>query len=192
MNPRVLTNKWSRPIFEASRNDLPPEEAETVGFLNRLWKAISDVQFGDTPAWRAEPDDAHSPHSRPHPSCGLSARLGPGRLRSLRRSRASRAQKLGRDLSPARELLRSMTCSRSPLLRFLDTRGLGEADYDPAGYIPWCEGQSHLLLTVMQVADPVQDAVLRVLRQARRRHPDWPLVVAQTGLHRYPASTHGR
>src|ERR1700692_4590110 len=35
-----------------------------------------------------------------------------------------------------------------PLLRFLDTRGLGEADYDPARDIAWCEGQSHLLLVV--------------------------------------------
>src|SRR5258707_235718 len=75
-----------------------------------------------------------------------------------------------------------------PLLRFLDTRGLGEADYDPANDIAWCEGQSHLLLMVMQVADPAQHAVLRVLQQARRRHPDWPVIVAQTGLHRlYPA-----
>jgi hypothetical protein len=29
----------------------------------------------------------------------------------------------------------------------------------------------------MQVADPVQHGVLHV-------HPDWPVVVAQTGLHR--------
>ena len=76
----------------------------------------------------------------------------------------------------------------APLLRFLDTRGLGEANYDPANDMSWCEEQSHLLLVVMQVADPVQDVVLQALQQARRRHPEWPVVVAQTGLHRlYPA-----
>src|SRR6202165_6342139 len=75
----------------------------------------------------------------------------------------------------------------APLLRFLDTRGLGEADYDPAKDIAWCEKQSHLLLVVMQVSDPVQHTVMHALPQARRRHPDWPVVVAQTGLHRlYP------
>ena len=63
-----------------------------------------------------------------------------------------------------------------PLLRFLDTRGLGEPDYDPANDIAWCEGQSHLLLIVMQVADPAQHTVLRVLREARHRHPDWPVI----------------
>jgi uncharacterized protein (DUF697 family) len=76
----------------------------------------------------------------------------------------------------------------APLLRFLDTRGLGEAGYDPAGDIAWCEEQSHLLLVVMQVSDPLQHDVLHALQQARRRHPEWPVVVAQTGLHRlYPA-----
>src|SRR5215472_949783 len=76
----------------------------------------------------------------------------------------------------------------APLLRFLDTRGLGEAGYDPANDMSWCEEQSHLVLVVMQVSDPDQHVVLQALQQARRRHPEWPVVVAQTGLHRlYPA-----
>src|SRR5215813_5867731 len=54
----------------------------------------------------------------------------------------------------------------APLLRFLDTRGLGEAHYDPATDISWCEDQSHLMLVVMQVSDPVQHSVLQVLRKA--------------------------
>src|SRR5262245_22446148 len=75
----------------------------------------------------------------------------------------------------------------APLLRFLDTRGLGEAGYDPAKDMSWSEEQSHLVLVVMQVSDPAQDVVLQALRAARREHPDWPVVVAQTGLHRlYP------
>jgi 50S ribosome-binding GTPase len=78
--------------------------------------------------------------------------------------------------------------SEAPLLRFLDTRGLGEAGYDPASDISWCEDQSHLVVVVMQVSDPVQQIVLQAVQQARRRHPEWPLVVVQSGLHRlYPA-----
>src|SRR5262249_22473718 len=50
--------------------------------------------------------------------------------------------------------------------------------------------QSHLVLVVMQVSDPDQRVVLHALHQARRRHPEWPVVVAQTGLHRlYPTGT---
>ena len=71
----------------------------------------------------------------------------------------------------------------APIIRFLDTRGLGEAGYDPAADIAFCEGRAHLILAVAKAMDAEQHAVLEVLRQARRGHPDWPIVVAQTSLH---------
>jgi uncharacterized protein (DUF697 family) len=71
----------------------------------------------------------------------------------------------------------------APIIRFLDTRGLGEAGYDPAADIAFCEGRAHLIVAVVKALDAEQHAVLDVLRQARRRHPDWPVVVAQTSLH---------
>ena len=71
-----------------------------------------------------------------------------------------------------------------PLLRFLDTRGLGDvAAYDPAEDIAFAEAQAHLVLAVVRAEDMAIDPVLDVLRAARRRHPDWPLIVAQTRLH---------
>lgn len=75
----------------------------------------------------------------------------------------------------------------NPLVRFLDTRGLGERDYDPAEDIRYCESRAHLVLAVMKVADQDQRSVREVLMAVRRRHPDWPVLVAQTGLHElYP------
>lgn len=71
----------------------------------------------------------------------------------------------------------------APIIRFLDTRGLGEAGYDPAADIAFCEGRAHLMLAVVKALDSEQHAVIDVISQARRRHPDWPLVVAQTSLH---------
>ena len=71
----------------------------------------------------------------------------------------------------------------APIIRFLDTRGLGEAGYDPAADIAFCAGRAHLMLAVVKALDSEQHAVLDVISQARRRHPDWPLVVAQTSLH---------
>jgi len=71
----------------------------------------------------------------------------------------------------------------APVLRFLDTRGLGEVGYDPAEDIAVSEASAHLVLAVMRAMDPDQDAVHDVLRRVRARHPDWPLVVAQTSLH---------
>ena len=81
-----------------------------------------------------------------------------------------------------------------PLIRFLDTRGLGEARYDPTADIAVCEGQAHLLLVVMKALDQEQSAVLDVVRTVRSRRPDWPVLVAQTTLHDAyaPATDHPR
>jgi len=77
--------------------------------------------------------------------------------------------------------------AQAPILRFLDTRGLGEVNYDPAADISFCEGRSHLILAVMKALDLEQSAVLDIVRAVRRRHPEWPVVVAQTTLHEaYP------
>jgi uncharacterized protein (DUF697 family) len=76
----------------------------------------------------------------------------------------------------------------APIIRFLDTRGLGEVSYDPGEDIRFCEGRSHLILAVVKALDLEQQVVLDVIRAARMRHPDWPLVVAQTSLHEAYAS----
>lgn len=71
----------------------------------------------------------------------------------------------------------------APIIRFLDTRGLGEAAYDPSADIAFCEGRAHLILAVVKALDAEQRAVVDVVRAARARHPEWPVVVAQTTLH---------
>lgn len=77
--------------------------------------------------------------------------------------------------------------AEAPVIRFLDTRGLGEAGYDPAEDIAASEGRAQLILVVMKALDHDQDVVLAVIETARRKHPDWPIVVAQTSLHEaYP------
>jgi len=73
--------------------------------------------------------------------------------------------------------------ARAPVLGFLDTRGLGEVAYDPAEDIALCETRAHLVITVVRVTETRPRAVLDVLHGIRRRHPEWPIIVAQTCLH---------
>ncbi len=79
--------------------------------------------------------------------------------------------------------------SDAPVIRFLDTRGLGEAAYDHHADIEVAEAQAQLLLVVMKATDAAQDAVLDVVAAVRARKPDWPILVAQTCLHE--AYAHG-
>ncbi|QDU89550.1 hypothetical protein Pla175_29420 [Pirellulimonas nuda] len=73
------------------------------------------------------------------------------------------------------------------LIRFLDTRGLGEVNYDPTEDLAWLAEQSHLMIVVMKALDPAQKTVLESLEKVRQRQPRTPLVVAQTCLHEgYP------
>lgn len=78
--------------------------------------------------------------------------------------------------------------AQAPIIRFLDTRGVGEVGYVPDADIAFCEERAHLILGVMKAADMEQRAMIDVITAARRKHPDWPIVIAQTNLHElYPS-----
>jgi len=75
-----------------------------------------------------------------------------------------------------------------PLIRFLDTRGIGEVNYDPTDDIQQFENESHLLMVVVKAMDHAQKSVLEPLNRIRKTHPSWPVIVIQTCLHEgYPA-----
>jgi uncharacterized protein (DUF697 family) len=67
---------------------------------------------------------------------------------------------------------------------------LGEIAYQPDEDLRECESRSHLVVAVMKVADLEQAAVFEVLRSIRGRHPDWPVLVVQTGMHELYPSGH--
>lgn len=72
-------------------------------------------------------------------------------------------------------------------VRFLDTKGLGEAEYDPQEDIDWCQQRAHLLMVVVKAMDHELDAVHHALKTLRDTHPEWPVLVIQTCLHEgYP------
>lgn len=80
--------------------------------------------------------------------------------------------------------------SEECLIRFLDTRGLGEPHYDPAEDLAYSTAQAHGILVVMRACDPGQDIVRSVLAKARLENPQWPVVLVQTSLHEgYPSRT---
>jgi uncharacterized protein (DUF697 family) len=75
----------------------------------------------------------------------------------------------------------------APVIRFLDSSGLGETGYDPTEDLAELESRAHVVVVVARAMDSAQGDVLRVLHAVRERHPDWALVVAQTWLHEgYP------
>ena len=74
----------------------------------------------------------------------------------------------------------------APLMRFLDTRGLGEAAYDPAEDLRQCRDRSHALWVVARLDDPVQGEVAAALKAIRRAEPRMPAQLILTGADLIP------
>jgi uncharacterized protein (DUF697 family) len=70
-----------------------------------------------------------------------------------------------------------------PVIRFLDSSGLGEVGYDPSEDLAELEHRAHVVLAVTRAMDSQYEQVLEVLRAVRRRNPHWAIVLAQTRLH---------
>lgn len=126
----------------------------------------------------------------PLPVLWLLGKTQAGKTSIIRALTGNETAEIGNGFQPCTRHSRFYDCpGEMPVVRFLDTRGLGEVAYDPSDDIHYCESQAHLLLAVMKVADMQQEAVFEVLRTIRLRHPEWPLLIVQTGLHElYPTN----
>src|ERR1700690_2189933 len=125
-----------------------------MGLLDRLWKAISEVLFGETDGSGASTEDARKRAQAIAPVVWLLGKTGAGKTAIVAALTGDPRAVVGQGFEPCTRTAAFYDVPReAPLLRFLDTRGLGEADYDPVKDVAWSEGQSHLVLVAMQVAD---------------------------------------
>ncbi len=69
-----------------------------------------------------------------------------------------------------------------PIFRFLDTRGLGEADYDAQADIQEIAHSSNALVVVMKVDEPEQSSVLTALKQIKYSKQIKHLLLVQTAI----------
>lgn len=125
---------------------------------------------------------------QPLPVVWLLGKAQAGKTSIIRALTGSETAEIGNGFQPCTRTAQFYDFpAEAPVVRFLDTRGLGEVAYDPSEDIRYCESQAHLVLGVMKVADIRQDQIFSVLRTIRRRHSEWPVLIAQTGLHElYP------
>lgn len=76
-----------------------------------------------------------------------------------------------------------------PLAVFLDTRGLGEASYDPQEDLTAFQDEAQMLVVVVKAMDMALERIIAALEQIVRAKRNWPIIVAQTTLHEgYPPS----
>lgn len=81
--------------------------------------------------------------------------------------------------------------SEQPIVRFLDTRGLGEVGYDPTDDLKLFDASTHVIIVVVRVMDHALQEIVESLRKIRAARPTRPIVLALTCLHEaYPFEQH--
>lgn len=81
--------------------------------------------------------------------------------------------------------------AETPVLAFLDTRGVDEPGYDPAEDLARFGQQAHVVVVVVKAFDHAQANVLNAMRRIRDSRKSRPVILALTTLHEaYPTGDH--
>lgn len=149
--------------------------------FGQLWDWLP---FGAATSDVAEPDRSKQ---HPLPVVWLLGKTGAGKSSVIRALTGLTEAEVGNGYaSCTRTAMRFDHPTGRPVMRFLDTRGLGEAGYEPAEDLSAAEAASHLILVVARLDDPVQGEVAEVLAAICERDPNIRLIVAHTGADLVP------
>src|SRR5262245_38211469 len=100
---------------------------------------------------------------------------------------------IGQGFKPCTRFAREyrFPAAETPLLIFLDTRGLEEPGYDAAEDLARFDAQAHMVIVTIRVLDFASERLLEQLQTIRRHRPSRPVVLAMTCLHEaYPQQQH--
>jgi uncharacterized protein (DUF697 family) len=81
--------------------------------------------------------------------------------------------------------------AETPLVTFLDTRGLEEPGYDPQEDLAAFDREAQVMIVTVKATDHAQERVLASLQVLRKAQPTRPVLLALTCLHEvYPQKQH--
>ncbi len=149
------------------------------------WKPLADEEFEAARAKLLE--------KTPVPVFWLFGKTGSGKSSIVRCLTGATAAEVGNGFRPQTKFSAEydFPTAEQPVVRFLDTRGLGEAHYDPAEDIAAFAARAHLVLVVARVADQALEPILSPLKKMRAAAPHRPVILALTCLHEaYPMEQH--
>jgi uncharacterized protein (DUF697 family) len=159
----------------------------TEKIWNRAWKEFASPKVSDEELERC----FRLVHSEmPVPVFWLLGKTQSGKTSLIRALTENTRAEIGNGIRPCTRTacVYPFPSEADCLLRFLDTRGLGEVNYDPAEDIALFQDQAHLLIVVMKALDHAQQPIMQALGQIHAARPKWPILVVQTALHEgYPS-----
>ena len=155
-------------------------------FLGNYWKTLRDAVLSpQVDTNKLEEQIRRSQSKIPVPVIWLLGKTQSGKTSIIRALTGSSKAEIGNGFRPCTRTASTYAFpdEENCLLRFLDTRGLGESGYDPREDIAYGQRQAHLVMVVVKAMDHSQKPVLDALRAIHEEKPNWPVIVVQTAIH---------
>ncbi|HVX59486.1 MAG TPA: GTPase [Pirellulales bacterium] len=155
-------------------------------WFGSFWKRLSEqVLSPRVDSAEVEQQLRRAREKLPQPVIWLLGKTQSGKSSLVRALTGSSDAEIGNGFRPCTRTARlyAFPSEEECLVRFLDTRGLGEVNYDPSEDIAHCQRQSHLLIVTVRAMDHALQPVVDAMAAVRKAKRDWPTVVAQTALH---------
>ncbi|CAK3115041.1 hypothetical protein VCRA2133E348_720009 [Vibrio crassostreae] len=126
---------------------------------------------------------AHEYQRKHLPTLWLLGKTGAGKSSFIQAVTGDSSVEVGNGFAPCTMTAMSYAFPQDkPVMRFLDTRGLGEADYDPADDLQEIGQAGNALVVVMKADEPEQSAVLAALQQIKKQKKVKHLLLVHTAV----------
>lgn len=121
----------------------------------------------------------------PIPCLWLLGKTGSGKTSIIRYLTGASDAVIGKGFRPETRYSRlfSFPDEEVPIVRFLDTRGLGEAGYDATADLAAFDERAHLVIATVRATDQAAEEIVGPLRTIRQANPQRPVLLAVTCLH---------
>ena len=183
-------------IFQKAAGGWTETARSALGYVatapSYLWSSVSG---GMAALWGSDTvaSDSPTPSNPSIPVLWLLGKTGAGKSSLVQAITGKSAAEIGNGFVPCTRTSDAYDYPEGdPVLRFLDTRGLGEAGYRPDADLALNGDASQMVLLLSRLDDPVQGNVAEALAKVVRKKCDLPVLVLHTAADKVPDSAERR
>lgn len=154
-------------------------------FLDRFWSKIRPYVSPDRSPEAIEKLLADVRAKTPAPTFWLFGKTQSGKSSIIKYLTGSDDTAIGEGFRPCTSTTRKYPFpnEQTPLMTFLDTRGVGDPNYDPAEDLSTFDRDSQLMIVTAKITDLAQGVVIGPLKKIRDVNRSRPVLLALTCLH---------